>query len=121
MKPKLLLLVAIVAFASAVAGVFLGRYFFPRPKAAGVELHDVLHSKLDLDDRQKAKIELLEQGFAVRRRALEKCPQAPRQRAAVELCRRSGTSRCWLSSRMWLACQKLPSAKYVYYKLLETP
>ena len=71
MKPKLLLLVAIVAFASAVAGVFLGRYFFPRPKAAGVELHDVLHSKLDLDDRQKAKIELLEQGFAVRRRALE--------------------------------------------------
>ena len=71
MKPKLLLLVAIVAFASAVAGVFLGRYFLPRPKAAGVELHDVLHSKLDLDDRQKAKIELLEQGFAVRRRALE--------------------------------------------------
>src|SRR3546814_18969384 len=37
----------------------------------GVELHDVLHSKLDLDDRQKAQIELLEQRFAVRRRALE--------------------------------------------------
>jgi hypothetical protein len=32
MKPKLLLLVAIVAFASAVAGVFLGRYFSRSPR-----------------------------------------------------------------------------------------
>lgn len=70
MKAKLLVLVAVVAFVAAVAGVFLGRHFFPQPKAAGVELHDVLHSKLDLDDRQKAQIELLEQRFAVRRRAL---------------------------------------------------
>src|SRR3546814_20722546 len=70
MKPRLLVLVAIVAFVAAVAGVFLGRHFLPHPVASGVELHDVLHSKLDLDARQKAQIELLEQRFAVRRRAL---------------------------------------------------
>ena len=71
MKAKLLLLVAVVAFIAAVAGVFLGRYFFPQPVAAGVELHEVLHGKLDLDARQKSQIDLLEQRFAVRRRALE--------------------------------------------------
>lgn len=71
MKPRLLLLIALVAFFAAMAGVFLGRHFFPQPVAAGVELHDVLHSKLDLDDRQKRQIDLLEQRFAVRRRALE--------------------------------------------------
>ena len=48
MKPRLLVLVAIVAFVAAVAGVFLGRHFLPHPVAGGVELHDVLHSKLDL-------------------------------------------------------------------------
>lgn len=71
MKARLLLLIALVAFFAAIAGVFLGRQFFPQPAAAGVELHDVLHSKLDLDDRQKREIDLLEQRFAVRRRALE--------------------------------------------------
>ncbi|NML11501.1 periplasmic heavy metal sensor [Sphingobium sp. AR-3-1] len=71
MKAKLLLLVAVVAFIAAVAGVFLGRYFFPQPVAAGVELHEVLHGKLDLDASQKSQIDLLEQRFAVRRRALE--------------------------------------------------
>lgn len=71
MKPKLLLLIALVAFFAAIAGVYLGRYFFPQPAAAGVELHEVLHGKLDLDDRQKRQIELIEQRFAVRRRALE--------------------------------------------------
>lgn len=71
MKPRLLILVAIIAFVAALAGVFLGRCFFPQPAAAGVELHDVLHSKLNLDSRQKAQIDVLEQRFAVRRRALE--------------------------------------------------
>jgi hypothetical protein len=71
MKPRMLALCALVAFFAAVAGVFLGRQFFPRPLVAGVELHEVLHSKLDLDDRQKAQIDVFEKQFAVRRRALE--------------------------------------------------
>src|SRR3546814_14879576 len=84
MKPRLLVLVAIVAFVAAVAGVFLGRHFLPHPVAGGVELHDVFHSKLDLDDRQKAQIELLEQRFAVPRRALE-----------LDLSARSDERRLW--------------------------
>jgi len=71
MKPRLVLLIALVAFVAAIAGVWLGRHFFPQPAPAGVELHDVLHSKLDLDDRQKRQIDLLEKRFAVRRQALE--------------------------------------------------
>jgi len=71
MKARLFLLIALVAFVAAIAGVWLGRHFFPQQTAAGVELHDVLHGKLDLDDGQKRQIDLLEQRFAVRRRALE--------------------------------------------------
>lgn len=66
-----LIFVAIVAFVAAVAGVFLGRALFPPPPAAGVELHELLHNELDLDARQRAQLEVLEQRFAVRRRALE--------------------------------------------------
>lgn len=71
MKSRLIMLVALVAFAAAIGGVWIGRHFFPQTPVAGVELHDVLHSKLDLDDKQKRQIDLLEQRFAVRRRALE--------------------------------------------------
>lgn len=56
---------------AAVAGVFAGRYMFPAPQPAGVELHVLLHDGLDLDDRQRARLDVLEQRFAVRRRALE--------------------------------------------------
>ncbi len=71
MKARLFLLIAVVAFVAAIAGVWLGRHFFPQTPTAGVELHDVLHSKLDLDERQKREIDLLEKRFAVRRQALE--------------------------------------------------
>lgn len=71
MKARLFLLIALVAFLAAIAGVWLGRHFFPQHAAAGVELHDVLHGKLDLDERQKREIDLLEKRFAVRRQALE--------------------------------------------------
>jgi hypothetical protein len=71
MKPRMFVLFALVAFFAAVAGVFLCRQFFPQPVAASVALHEVLHGKLDLDDRQKAQINVFEQRFAVQRRALE--------------------------------------------------
>ena len=82
MKPRLLLWIAIVAFFAAMAGVLLGRHFFPQPTTAGVELHDVLHSQLDLDDHQKRQIDLLEQRFAVRRRTLELDLRADNERLA---------------------------------------
>lgn len=61
----------VVCFFAAIGGVFVGRALFPAPAAPGAELHDVLHHKLTLDAGQQARLELLEQQFAVQRRALE--------------------------------------------------
>ena len=58
-------------FLAAIAGVFVGRLLFPAPVPPGAELHDVLHHKLTLDAGQQARLQLLEQRFAVQRRALE--------------------------------------------------
>lgn len=64
------LLIAAIAFAAALAGVYVGRQIF-RPAEPGAELHDLLHEQLQLDPGQHARIEELESRFAVRRRALE--------------------------------------------------
>lgn len=61
----------LLAFVAAVAGVFVGRAVMPQPQAQGSELHAFLHERLDLDVDQERRIELLEQHFALRRRALE--------------------------------------------------
>lgn len=64
------LLIAVIAFAAALAGVYAGRQIF-RPPEPGAELHELLHKQLQLDSGQHARIEELESRFAVRRRALE--------------------------------------------------
>ena len=61
----------IACFIAAIGGVLVGRLLFPQPGPPGAELHDVLHHKLSLDSGQKARLELLEQQFGIRRRALE--------------------------------------------------
>ncbi|URW75843.1 periplasmic heavy metal sensor [Sphingomonas donggukensis] len=71
MRTWRLAIVVVVAFLAAVAGVWIGRTFIPAHQARGSELHEVLHHELKLDGSQEARIELLEQQFAVRRRALE--------------------------------------------------
>ena len=58
-------------FLAAIGGVFVGRILFPVPVPPGAELHDVVHHKLTLDAGQQARLQLLEQRFAVQRRALE--------------------------------------------------
>ena len=65
------LLVAIIAFAAAVAGVWLGRAMLGPKPAADSELHALLHDQLNLDAAQHAKLDALEGQFAVRRKALE--------------------------------------------------
>lgn len=65
------ILIAIIAFLAAVAGVWAGRVLFPQAPAPGLELHNFLHDELDLDQRQSAQLEVLETRFAVQRRALE--------------------------------------------------
>lgn len=71
MKARRFAIVAIIAFIAAVAGVWVGRALIPQQQPQGSELHDVLHHQLNLDDRQKALLDVQEQQFAVRRRALE--------------------------------------------------
>jgi hypothetical protein len=71
MPSRRLLLVGLIAFAAAIAGVFVGRLVSDAPKASETELHALLHSELDLTAEQEAKLERIEAGFAGRRRALE--------------------------------------------------
>ncbi|MEG3126051.1 periplasmic heavy metal sensor [Sphingomonas sp. GB1N7] len=66
-----LILCAIACFIAAIGGVFLGRELLPAPAQPGAELHDVLHHKLALDAEQEARLRVLEQRFAVQRRAFE--------------------------------------------------
>jgi hypothetical protein len=61
----------IAAFAAAICGVLVGRTLAPTRVQRGAELHEVLHHKLALDAAQKAQLAVLEQRFAVQRRALE--------------------------------------------------
>lgn len=72
MKPlRWTIVIAVVAFLAGVAGVFIGRALVPTPQDEGTELHEVLHHQLNLDQEQKARLETLEQRFAIRRRAIE--------------------------------------------------
>ncbi len=66
-----MLLIAIVAFVAAVAGVLVARAIADGRSESHNALHELLHKKLDLDSKQHARIEDLETAFAVRRRALE--------------------------------------------------
>ena len=71
MSVRQLLIVGLVAFAAAIAGVLIGRHLVPAPPQPGAELHAVLHRQLSLDSEQERQLEALESAFAVRRRALE--------------------------------------------------
>jgi hypothetical protein len=71
MSSRRLLLVGLIAFAAAIAGVFVGRLATDTPKASETELHALLHDQLDLTPAQDAKIDRIEADFAGRRRALE--------------------------------------------------
>ena len=65
------LLVALIAFATAIAGVWVGRAVLPPNPAADSELHALMHDQLNLDAAQRAKLDALEMQFAMRRKALE--------------------------------------------------
>ena len=61
----------IACFIAAIVGVFVGRALLPSRAQPGAELHEVLHHKLTLNANQEARLQMLEQRFAVRRRAFE--------------------------------------------------
>lgn len=66
-----LLIVGLIAFLAAVAGVFVGRALVDPPRANETELHALLHRELKLSADQDKKIHLIEAQFAARREALE--------------------------------------------------
>lgn len=77
------LIVALIAFAAALLGVFAGRALAPPPAPKpGVDIHAVLHDRLDLDADQARKLGELERGFATRRHALEAAMRAHNRRLA---------------------------------------
>ena len=71
MPSRRLLLVGLIAFAAAIAGVFVGRLVADAPRASETELHALLHGQLDLTPEQETKLERIEADFAGRRQALE--------------------------------------------------
>lgn len=76
------LIVALIAFAAALLGVFAGRALTPVKQQPRVDIHAVLHDKLNLDAEQERKLDALESAFAVRRRALEATMRAHNRRLA---------------------------------------
>ncbi|MFO1255395.1 MAG: periplasmic heavy metal sensor [Sphingomonadaceae bacterium] len=68
---KRLALIALVAFAAALGGTYLGRAIFVDRTPAETELHSLLHRELSLDAAQQTRIDEIERRFAVRRKALE--------------------------------------------------
>ncbi len=66
-----LLMVGLIAFVAALAGVFLGRALVDAPRANETELHALLHRELKLSPAQQQKIGPIEARFAARREALE--------------------------------------------------
>jgi hypothetical protein len=66
-----ILIVALIAFLAALAGVVVGRSVVAAPKQPAAELHNLLHDKLNLDTQQQVRLEQLERQFGLRKRALE--------------------------------------------------
>ncbi len=85
MGTRRVLLLALIAFVAALGGVAAGRFLLPATPAPGGELHMLLHSGLDLDAEQHARIEALEQQFALRKQALEMGLRADNARLAAAI------------------------------------
>jgi len=64
-------LIAAIAFLAALGGVFVGRQIVAARHPVESELHSLLHREIKLDGVQDAKVEQIEQRFAVRRQAIE--------------------------------------------------
>jgi hypothetical protein len=71
MRGRRLLLLVVLTFAAAIAGVVIGRVFVAPDRPVENELHEVLHRDLQLDADQQARLQALESGHAIRRQALE--------------------------------------------------
>lgn len=76
------IVVAIVAFVAALAGVVAGRTLTRYGSGHGGELHALLHDEVKLTPEQQVAIDGLERRFAAHRRALELRMRADNARLA---------------------------------------
>lgn len=67
-----LLIVGLIAFLAALAGVFVGRALVDAPRANETELHRMLHRELTLSPGQEQRLGPIEARFKARREALER-------------------------------------------------
>lgn len=79
------LILALVAFLAALAGVVIGRGLTEHTPEQSSELHELLHEELDLDPEQMTKVHDLEDKFAVRRSALDSEMRADNARLAAAI------------------------------------
>lgn len=79
------LAIAVIAFAAALIGVLAGRALAPAQDDPGIDIHVVLHDRLDLDADQVRRLNILETQFAVQRRALEAEMRADNRRLATAI------------------------------------
>lgn len=90
MSLKRYLLVALVAFAAALAAVLVARtWLAPQPRVES-EVHALLHQRLTLDAAQEQRIHELEAAFAKRREALEAEMRADNERLATAIAAERG-------------------------------
>ena len=84
------LLIALVAFAAALAAVLVARLWLAPPPRGESEVHALLHRKLTLDAAQEQRIHQLETIFAKRREALETEMRADNERLAEAIAAEHG-------------------------------
>lgn len=90
MTVKRYALVALVAFAAALAAVLVARIWIaPQPQVES-EVHALLHQRLTLDADQDRRIHALETAFAARRAALESEMRADNERLAAAIAAEHG-------------------------------
>jgi Spy/CpxP family protein refolding chaperone len=85
-----IVLVIVIAFLAALAGVAAGRLLFPSPEPSETELHALLHRQLDLTADQQAKLEKIEADFATRRNAIETGMRSDNSRLAEAIAAEQG-------------------------------
>ena len=83
-------LVALVAFAAALAAVMVARIWLAPPPRVESEVHALLHQRLTLDADQETRIHALEAAFATRREALEAEMRADNERLAAAIAAEHG-------------------------------
>ncbi|PJI87213.1 heavy metal resistance protein [Sphingomonas koreensis] len=63
------LIIFVLAFLAAFAGIFINRAWLGPTGARESELHNLLHAQLDLDAAQEGRLAAIEREFALRREA----------------------------------------------------